>query len=87
MLALTPEMASSSPSWNALFEGLEGLDLQEKSYPYSYQDGPLIKLYVYGQIKGITGYKTLQNHLKLRPDVLKLVGLPTGRPWLNVFGQ
>lgn len=75
MLALRPETTGGSPSWTALFEELEGLNTVERGYPYSYQDGPLLRLFVYAQIKGIRGYKTLQSHLKLRPDVLGLVGL------------
>ena len=64
-----------TPKWEELFLGLEGLLLPERSYPYSYQDLPIIKLFIYARIKGITGFQTLQKHLQLRPDVVALVGL------------
>jgi len=64
-----------APSWEDLFKELEGLDLKTRSYPYQYGDLAIIKLYVYVRIKGIVGFKTLHKHLKLRPDVVGLVGL------------
>jgi len=64
-----------TPSWEALFGAVDELALPERSYPYSYQDLPLIKVFVYARIKGITGFQSLQKHLKVRPDVLALVGL------------
>ena len=64
-----------TPKWEELFAGLEGLALAEHSYPYQYQDLPLIKLFVYARIEGIKGFQTLQKHLELRTDVVELVGL------------
>lgn len=49
--------------------------MTEHSYPYQYQDSTLIKLFVYARIEGIKGFQTLQNHLELRADIVKLVGL------------
>lgn len=64
-----------APSWEALFKELEGLELKTRSYPYQYDDLAMVKLFVYSRIKGIVGFKTIHKHLKLRPDVVKLVGL------------
>ena len=64
-----------TPQWQELFAGLEGLAWVEHSYPYQYQDLPLIKLFVYARIEGIKGFQTLQKHLELRADVVELVGL------------
>ena len=64
-----------TPKWEELFASLEGLALAEHSYPYQYQDLPLIKLFVYARIEGISGFQTLQKHLELRTDVVELVGL------------
>ena len=64
-----------TPQWQELFAGLEGLALAEHSYPYQYQDLPLIKLFVYARIEGISGFQTLQKHLELRADVVELLGL------------
>lgn len=64
-----------TPQWEELFAGLEGLALAEHSYPYQYQDLPLIKLFVYARIEGIKGFQTLQKHLELRTDVVELLGL------------
>lgn len=64
-----------APPWEGLFEAVDELVLPERSYPYSYQDLPLIKLFVYARIKGITAFQSLQKHLTLRPEVLALVGL------------
>ncbi len=64
-----------TPEWEELFAGLEGLALDEYSYPYQYQDSSLIKLFVYARIEGIKGYQTLQKHLELRADVVELLGL------------
>lgn len=63
------------PTWEELFSGLDEGVLPERSYPYSYQDLPLIKLFVYSRIKGISGFQSLQKHLEVRSDVLNLVGL------------
>ena len=65
----------TTPQWQELFAGLEGLALAEHSYPYQYQDLPLIKLFVYARTEGISGFQTLQKHLELRTDVVELVGL------------
>ncbi len=65
------------PRWEALFSALDEDVLPARSYPYSYQDLPLIKLFVYSRIKGINRYQSLQKHLEVRPDVLSLVGLDT----------
>jgi hypothetical protein len=64
-----------APRWEDLFKELEGLELKTRSYPYQYGDLAMIRLYVYSRIKGIEGFKTIHKHLRLRPDVLKLVGL------------
>lgn len=64
-----------APNWEGLFEAIDELILPERSYPYSYQDLPLIKLFVYARIKGINAFQSLQKHLTLRPEVLALVGL------------
>lgn len=64
-----------APSWEDLFKELEGLELKGRSYPYQYSDIAMIKLFVYSRIKGIVGFKTIHKHLKLRPDVVGLVGL------------
>ena len=64
-----------TPQWEELFRGLEGLALEEHSYPYQYQDSSLIKLFVYARIEGIKGFQTLQKHLELRADVVELLGL------------
>lgn len=64
-----------APTWEGLFEAVDELVLPERSYPYSYQDLPLIKLFVYARIKGITAFQSLQKHLTLRPEVLAPVGL------------
>lgn len=63
------------PEWNELFRAMEELALPERSYPYSYQDLPLIKLFVYARLKAITGFQSLQKHLQARPDVLSMLGL------------
>ncbi len=63
------------PTWEGLFGAVDNLVLPERSYPYSYQDLPLIKLFVYSRIKGISGFQSLQKHLEIRSDVLNLVGL------------
>jgi IS5 family transposase len=64
-----------TPTWEELFSGLDEGVLPERSYPYSYQDLPLIKLFVYSRIKGISGFQSLQKHLEVRSDVLNFVGL------------
>lgn len=64
-----------TPKWEDLFVGLEGLALPERTYPYTYQDLSLLKLFVYARIKKITGFQTLQRHLQLRPDIVQRVGL------------
>jgi transposase len=64
-----------TPTWEDMFREFETLALPERDYPYSYQDMPLIKLFVYARLKGITGFQTLQKHLRVRPDVMALVGL------------
>lgn len=64
-----------APNWEGLFEAVDELVLPERSYPYGYQDLPLIKLFVYARIKGITAFQSLQKHLTLRPEVLAPVGL------------
>lgn len=64
-----------APSWEDLFKELEALELKGRSYPYQYSDLAIIKLFVYSRIKGIVGFKTIHKHLKLRPDVVELVGL------------
>ncbi len=64
-----------TPQWQELFAGLEGLAIDEHSYPYQYQDASLIKLFVYARIEGIKGFQTLQKHLELRADVVELLGL------------
>ncbi len=64
-----------APTWEALFGAVDELALPERSYPYSYQDLPLIKLFVYARIKGITAFQSLQKHLTMCPGVLALVGL------------
>ncbi len=46
------------PTWEELFSALDEGVLPERSYPYSYQDLPLIKLFVYSQIKGISGFQS-----------------------------
>ena len=58
-----------------MFEAVDELALPKRSYPYSYQDLPLIKLFVYARIKGITAFQSLQKHLTMCPGVLALVGL------------
>lgn len=67
--------ASEAPSWEGLFAELEGLRVVERCYPYEYSDLTIIKLYVYCAIKRLTGFKTIQRHLELRADVVRLVGL------------
>ena len=37
----------------------------------------MLKVYLYMLIKGIIGFKTMHNHLKLRPDVMVSLGLET----------
>lgn len=69
----TPEAAALS--WAGLFAELEGLGVAERHYPYQYDDLAAIRLYVYCAIKKLTGFKTIQQHLELRPDVVRLVGL------------
>jgi hypothetical protein len=64
-----------TPNWEELFNAIEDLALPERSYPYSYQDLPLIKLFVYARIKGITAFQSLHKHLTLRPEVVTLLGL------------
>lgn len=64
-----------TPDWEELFSAIEDLVLPERSYPYSYQDLPLIKLFVYARIKGITAFQSLHKHLTLRPELLALLGL------------
>jgi len=64
-----------TPTWEALFGAVDELALPERSYPYSYQDLPLIKLFVYARIKGIRAFQSLQKHLTMCPGVLALVGL------------
>jgi hypothetical protein len=64
-----------APTWEALFGEVDELALPERSYPYSYQDLPLIKLFVYARIKDITAFQSLQKHLTMCPGVLALVGL------------
>ncbi len=54
---------------------LDGLELPNLVYPYRHSDRALIKLFLYGLTRGMTGFKTLHTHLLERPDVLKLVGL------------
>ena len=58
-----------------MFKELEGLEFKERGYPYQYGDLAIIKLYGDSRVKGIVGFKTIHKHLKLGPDVLKLVGL------------
>ncbi len=36
-----------TPQWNDLLQALEGLAFNERSYPYTYQDLPMLKLFVY----------------------------------------
>lgn len=65
----------TAPTWEGLFGAVDELALPERSYPYSYQDLPLIKLFVYARIKGITAFQSLQKHLRMCPGVLALIGL------------
>lgn len=64
-----------TPQWNDLFTALEDLAFSERRYPYTYQDLPMLKLFVYARIKGMSGFQTLQKHLALRADVVTLLGL------------
>lgn len=64
-----------TPQWNDLLQALEGLAFNERSYPYTYQDLPMLKLFVYARIKRISGFQTLQKHLALREDTVALLGL------------
>jgi len=59
----------------AMFKELEGLVLPERGYPYDYQDLALIKLFLYGMVKDIKGFQSLQKHLQKRADVVELLGL------------
>ncbi len=45
-----------TPTWENMFREFETLALPERDYPYGYQDMPLIKLFVYARLKGITGH-------------------------------
>ena len=54
---------------------VDELNLPELSYPYVYSDRAIMKLFLYGLIHNISGFKTLHRHLEERPDVLRLVGL------------
>lgn len=64
-----------TPRWEALLSALDECVVAERSYPYNYQDLPLIKVFVYARVKGIDGFQSLQKHLAVHPDVLALVGL------------
>jgi hypothetical protein len=64
-----------APNWEELFSAIDDLALPQRGYPYGYQDLPLIKLFVYARIKGITAFQSLHKHLTIRPEVLALLGL------------
>lgn len=64
-----------SLSMRPFLDQLDELDLPDLPYPYRHTDHGLNKLFLYGLVRGITGFKTLHMHLLERPDVLALVGL------------
>lgn len=64
-----------SPSLADFLNLVDTLDLPDLPYPYLHTDRALIKLFLYGLVRGVVGFKTLHTHLQERPDVLDLVGL------------
>jgi len=42
---------------------IDELDMPETLGRYTYRERSLVKLFLYGLIKGITGFKTLHDHL------------------------
>jgi hypothetical protein len=62
------------PNMVRFLSQVDELDLPELSYPYVYSDKSMMKLFLYGLIQDIGGFKSLHRHLEERPDVLRLVG-------------
>lgn len=58
-----------------VLEQLEGLDFAKLTYPYVYGDLLVMKLFVYFRVLSIVAFKAMYEHLKLRPEVLMLMGL------------
>ena len=56
---------------------VDKLDLATERYPYCYSEKSMVKLFLYGLVKGIRSFKSLRRHLCECPEVLKLVGLST----------
>lgn len=54
---------------------VDQLDLPAQTYPYSYSEKSMVKLFLYSVVKGIKSFKSLRRQLDERPEVLKLVGL------------
>ncbi|CAA9248313.1 MAG: hypothetical protein AVDCRST_MAG93-1631 [uncultured Chloroflexia bacterium] len=64
-----------SPSLDDFLNLVDTLELPDLPYPYLHTDRALIKLFLYGLVRSIVGFKTLHTHLQERPDVLDLMGL------------
>lgn len=63
------------PNMLSFLNQVDELELPELSYPYVYGDKSMMKLFLYGLIQDISGFKSLHRHLEERADVLRLVGL------------
>ena len=64
-----------TPDLKSYLSLVDELDLPKTLDRYSYGESSLIKLFLYALVKGISGFKTLHDHLLERPEVLALVGL------------
>jgi hypothetical protein len=72
---LQPYNLPGQPDMATFLAQLDDLMLPKLHYPYRHTDEALIKLFLYGIVQGITGFKTLHTHLQEQPDVLDLVSL------------
>lgn len=56
-------------------ELIEEMDMPGESKRYVHSEKGMVKLFLYALIKGITGFKTLRQHLEEKPEALTLTGL------------
>lgn len=66
-----------SLSMRAFLDQLDELDLPICHNPYRHTDRALNKLFLYGLVRSITGFKTLHTHLLERPAGLSFTHAAT----------
>lgn len=54
---------------------IDTMEISGESGHYLYKHRSMVKLFLYGLIKGISGFKTLHRQLKEKAEILSLVGL------------